>query len=50
MVLAFWCAGRGVFPVTGCLALVGICRIADSPIEKLADKPIELLLTIEFDG
>jgi hypothetical protein len=46
----FWCIRQGVVFVTGCLALVAFCRVADSPIEKLADKAINLLLPIEFHG
>jgi hypothetical protein len=37
-----------IFSVEGCLAVVRFCSIADCPIEKTADKTIELLLPMEF--
>jgi hypothetical protein len=37
-----------IISVEGCLAVVRFCSIADSPIEKTADKTIDLLLPVEF--
>jgi len=37
-----------IISVEGCLAVVRFCSIADSPIEKTADKTIDLLLPMEF--
>jgi hypothetical protein len=39
---------RATFPVSGHVALVTLCRIADGPVEKVPDQPIEFLLLIEL--
>lgn len=36
--------------VSGCVMLVAFRRIAESPIKKMIDQPIEFLMLIELDG